>query len=353
MILPVLEERAMQVSKLCMMGAWGGILLGALTWGRAGILKEPPLPELGNRPAVISRLEGITGGKPISFAVVGDSHGSAVFNQILKELKGKGVDFIVHLGDFAPAPSQEGHALFLEQVKENLGPKAPPMLLVMGNHDVDLGFPVQAFEGLYGPSSFSFRIGGNLFVVVRNCLPRSLRGAGNTTKGWGEEVRRVIQEKGYGARRTFLFMHAPPMDPLSPVRTAGASRFEAKWGGLGVDYILAGHLHQYSRTQIGSTVVLVSGGGGGTLRMVRSGRFHHALIFRVTEDQVTEELVAVEKPWAPLWRLQRASVLGLSSLLSFLRGERGSAISMVSKAEKAISPGAGGSSFPWGAAHLR
>ncbi len=87
--------------------------------------------------------------------------------------------------------------------------------------------------------------------------------------------------------------------------------------------------------------------------MVRSGRFHHALIFRVTEDQVTEELVAVEKPWAPLWRLQRASVLGLSSLLSFLRGERGSAISMVSKAEKAISPGAGGSSFPGGAAHLR
>lgn len=319
--LPAWEEMAMQDSRLYMMGVWGGILLGAITWGKNGIFKEPLPSGLGNRPEVIARLEGITGDKPISFAVVGDSHGSAVFNEILKELRKQQVDFIVHLGDFTPAPSQEGHAFFMEQVKENLGPNAPPMVLVMGNHDVDRGFPVEAFEELYGPSSFSFRIGGNLFVVVRNCLPRSLRNAKSTPRGWTEEVRRAVQQKGYGARKIFVFMHAPPLDPLGPNGIIRAERFQARWEGLGVDYVIAGHLHQYSRAEIGSIVVLVSGGGGGTLRMVRSGRFHHALIIKVGKDQVTEEILAFERPWAPLWRLQRASVVGISSLLSAVRGE--------------------------------
>lgn len=312
----------MQVSRLCIMGAWTAGLLGAAAVGRSWILKEPAPLELGNHQALISKLQGRSEGKPVSFAVVGDSHGSAVFNEILNELRKERLDFIVHLGDFAPVPTHEGHSLFMEQVKENLGQEAPPMLLVMGNHDVDLGFPIPAFEELYGPSSYSFQIGGNFFVVVRNCLPRSLRHRGAKKDDWTEELRRLIQEKGCGAKRIFVFMHAPPMDPLSSVHTFKLQRFQAKWSSLGVDYIMAGHLHQYSRSEIGPTVLLVSGGGGGTLRRVRSGRFHHALILRVAGAQITEELVVVGHPWAPLWRLKRATVVGISSLLFFLMRER-------------------------------
>jgi len=352
-ILPALEGKAMKAARLCVLGTLGGMVGAAVTWGNLGSMGDVLPPKLGNRPAIISQLEHLPSNGPVRFAVVGDSHGSATFNEILRELREKGVDFIVHLGDFAPAPSPEGHSLFVEQVRENLGTAGPPMLLVMGNHDVDRGFPVQAFEGLYGPSSYSFRIGENLFVVVRNCLPRTLRHGRGATRSWKDEVRRAIQEKGSSARRTFIFMHAPPMDPLGPLDDFRAERFEAKWGGLGIKYLLAGHLHQYSRTEIGSSVVLVSGGGGGALRMVRSGRFHHAVIITVAADQVTEELVVVEKPWAPLWRLHRAEVVGVSSLLSFLRGERGSTISMASKAEKAINPGARAGSFPGWAAQPR
>ncbi len=307
----------------CMMGAWGGVLLGLTALGRT-LIQEKSVPlSLGSRQGILSRLEEIRGEKPLSFAVVGDSHGSAVFSELLKNLREEGLDFIVHLGDFAPAPNQEGHALFMAQVRENLGPEALPMILVMGNHDVGPGFPVQAFEELYGPSSYSFQVGENLFLVVRNCLPRSLRRGGSVNKSWGDEVRRVIKEKGNGAKRIFLFMHAPPLDPLGSLAKLKAQRFESRWGGLGVDYLIAGHLHQYSRMKIGSSVLLVSGGGGGSLRNVRSGKFHHALIMRLGGDQVTEELVTVRNPWAPMWRLRRQSVLGVSRVLSFLRGGLG------------------------------
>jgi len=346
-ILPALKGKAMKAARLCMMGAWGGVVAAAVTWGNLGSMGEVLPPQLGNRPAIISQLEHLPSDRPLSFAVVGDSHGSETFDEILRELREKGVDFIVHLGDFAAAPNREGHRLFVEQVRRGLGSDGPPMLIVMGNHDVDAGFPVQAFEELYGPSSYSFRIGENLFVVVRNCLPRTLRDGRGATRTWGDEVRRAIQERGSGVRRTFLFMHAPPMDPLGPMDPLRAGRFEAKWGGLGINYLVAGHLHQYSRTEIGSTVLLVSGGGGGRLRMVRSGRFHHAVIIRVAGDQVTEELLVVEKAWAPLWRLHRAEVLGVSSLFSLIkgdvrRGERGGAAPGVTRAGRIVAIGHGG-----------
>lgn len=305
-----------------MMGVFCGALLGAAAWGRSWILEESAPIQLGSRPAILSRLEGIRGERPLSFAVVGDSHGSAVFNEILKKLKEEKLDFIVHLGDFAPAPDERGHRLFMAQVKENLGPQAPPILLVMGNHDVDRGFPVQAFEELYGPSTYSFQVGGNLFLVVRNCLPRSLRDrAEAATKGWGHEVRRTLQERGGSAKRIFLFMHAPPLDPLAGIQGSRARRFRSAWGDLGVDYLVAGHLHQYSRMKMGSSVLLISGGGGGTLRSVRSGRFHHAVIMRLDGDRITEELVTVRDPWEAIpWRLRRRTVVGIYRLLSLWRG---------------------------------
>lgn len=334
----------MSASRLWMIGAWGSILLTALSWARFGGIRDPFSPRVGNRQAILSELESLEEDKPVSFAVVGDSHGTATFNEVLEKLREEKLDFIVHLGDFAAAPSREGHAFFMEQVRKGLGPNSPPMLLVVGNHDVDRGFPVQAFEELYGPSSYSFRAGGNLFVLVRNCLPRSLRNGRGGGNGWADEVRRAIRENGYRARRTFVFMHAPPIDLLGPVDSIKAERFKRRWAGLEVDYVLAGHLHEYARTQIGRTVLLVSGGGGGRLKPVSTGNFFHALIIRVAGDQITEEVMAVRRPLAPWSRVHRAAVVGISSLLALVRedvgvGKRSSGGHGVNRAEVSSSVG--------------
>lgn len=313
------EGTSMRGVGICVMGTLGGLLLAGATVRTSQLRMDMVPSNLGNRTEILCQLEVLPTSSSLCFAVVGDSEGSGTFEQILRKLRNKKLDFIVHLGDFAAAPSGEGHAFFIDQVKKGLGPGGPPMLVVMGNHDVGPNFPVESFEALYGPSSFAFRWGENLFVVVSNCLPRSLRN-GQARGKWREQVLSAIREKGHGVKRTFVFMHAPPVDPLEPIEPLKAERFQRRWDGLGINYFIAGHLHEYARTQIGATVVLVSGGGGGTLRRVESGTFYHALILRVAGDQVTEELLAVDKPWALLRRLERAAIRGLFPLLSLVGG---------------------------------
>jgi predicted phosphodiesterase len=288
---------------LLLAGSWVFLAVGHLGGHLGGGGGLPP--NVGNWPEVLSRMENLPRERAISFAVVGDSHGSPTFRRILEELKKKEIDFIVHLGDFAITPTREGHEFSLEQVRDVLGPDGPPMIMVMGNHDVDVGFPVGKFEELYGPSSFSFSCGGNLFIVLPNCLPKTLRNGDGDGRSWKKELEKILAERRPEAGRTFLLVHSPPFDPLKPMTPKKAQSLMKSWGTLGVDYLIAGHLHQYARSQLGPTAILVSGGGGGRLREVPTGKFHHAIILRVLGGQVTEELLVVEEAFAPIERLNR------------------------------------------------
>ncbi len=263
--------------------------LGATPWVEEHT-RPPHIPQnLGNWPRIVSPLKAYPEDRPVSFAVVGDTLSSGTFGVLLEELRRRDLDFIVHLGDFVSEPTWEGHAFFLKQMERDLGPGGPPLLLVTGNHDVEpKTFPLSAFESVYGPSSFAFRCGGNLFVIACNALP------GKSVEEWKADVERLISERRQGVRRVFVFMHKPPLDPTQSTSHPGAARFQERWGGLGVDYFISGHLHGYGRTQIGRTVVLVSAGGGARFKPSRTGSFHHAVLIRVAGDQVTEEILPVE-----------------------------------------------------------
>jgi len=104
---------------------------------------------------------------------------------------------------------------------------------------------------------------------------------------------RLISERRRDARRVFVFMHIPTVDPVRKMNDRAVERFGDRMEALGVDYWISGHLHGYGRRQIGGTAVLVSAGGGGRLLPDRSGMFHHAVVIRATRDEVTEELIPV------------------------------------------------------------
>ena len=275
------------------------LLFGAAYW-IWDVSRAPQIPQnLGNWPRILDALEVHPPDRPVSFAVVGDTHGSEVVEEILKGLRGVDLDFIVNLGDFVREPTVWAHRLFLKEMEEELPPTGPPMLLVVGNHDVDAQtFPLTVFERLYGPSTFSFECGGNLFVVLRNALPGEEK-----AKLWGADLEKILSQRRGTARRIFVFMHKPPVDPSRVWKSARMSRSMGILEKSGVDYVISGHLHRYGHTQIGRTEVLVSGGGGGRLRG-SFGKFHHTVVIRAFGDHVTEEILPVSTPRNPEERLE-------------------------------------------------
>jgi hypothetical protein len=62
-----------------------------------------------------------------------------------------------------------------------------------------------------------------------------------------------------------------------------------------VDYVFAGDYHGYRKITFKNTVYLVTGGGGAHLKKQKFGRFHHAMVVKVTPDSVSELILSVKR----------------------------------------------------------
>ena len=306
--------------------AWGllgllGVSCLALGLGLRDVSLPPRVPErLGNWSRILRALEAHPTDRPLSFAVVGDTKSFGTFDSILEALRGKDLDFIVNLGDFVHEPTPSEHSYFLHEMAEDLQPAGPPMLVIPGNHDVHpQSFPIAAFERLYGPSMFSFECAGNLFVFLNNALPRRKGGV-----NWKPYLKEVLSQRRQHVRRVFVLMHVPPMDPSRGWNGNGKSRTLEFLEQHGVDYAIGSHLHRYGRAQAGPTTVLVTGGGGATLKPAPFGGFHHAIVIRVAGDQVSEEIVPVSAKWKVAEKLEHMFMTVLLPLARHVEERHGS-----------------------------
>jgi predicted phosphodiesterase len=257
--------------------------------------RPPDIPSnLGNWPRIISHIKSHSKDRPLSFAVVGDTKSFGTFEAILKRLQGLDLDFIVNMGDFVHEPTLEDHRYFVQEMANELDPADPPLLLVPGNHDISpTTFPASAFERLYGPPSFSFECAGNLFVFLNNAVSMRKGGTHNV-----EYLERVLSQRREKVKRIFVLMHKPPLYPGKWLGRVKSSHFMELMKRYHVDYVLAGHLHMYGRIRVGDTTVLISGGGGARLREGPVGKMHHAVIFRLYEDGLTEDIMPVASEYS-------------------------------------------------------
>jgi 1,2-diacylglycerol 3-alpha-glucosyltransferase len=221
-----------------------------------------------------------------SFAVFGDNQGNyTLFNDLLSKLKQeKGLNFVVQTGDFVPY-GEEAHYIKYRQLMAGL---KLPYYQVMGNHDgVKGGW--RNFAKYFGPTYYSFDYEGDRFIIVDNAYRQSFDA--KQFKWLKSELARP------GARHKFVFMHKPVFDPSEiyqdHIMSSRAVIEELKrlFVKYRVDYVLAGHIHGYARSEKDGVTYIVSGGAGGPLYLPPElGGFYNYVRIDVDNDRIGDQV---------------------------------------------------------------
>ena len=252
---------------------------------------ENTLPPLfGNFPKNTSFLESQLEKDGFIFAVVGDTHSSGTFEQIIKEWSYEKLDFAVMLGDCVRHGTDEEHAYFrAECANEFILPF--PIFYIVGNHDISpKKFPVSRFEEVYGPTIFSFRYQQCLFIGLQVLDDPATN---EESLAFLEKLDKTELQK---YRYRFVFMHIPlSIYGDNRMRTfIGQEKFAKLFEELGINYVFAGDYHGYMRVEKGNIKYLVTGGGGATLYQPIGKQFHHCIFIRVNREGVAETMIPVE-----------------------------------------------------------
>jgi len=252
-------------------------------------------PNLGNFERIRNSLKQQDSREKFSFAVVGDTRGSATFERLCDELRDEPLSFVVIAGDFVETCTKSNHDYFRSACSKKYR-LACPVFLIAGNHDVvcksmeydSSKVLLTDFEKMYGPANFYFEYNGCLFVGLCTLPPPY------STKGSIAFLDSTLAKHRKENQKVFVFTHMPV------VRSAGPSTasFEDAQGFIdiidryGVDYVISSHFRGYDRTERKDTVYLVTGGGGAPLEEKETfGGLHHAVVLTVDHGAVSEKAV--------------------------------------------------------------
>jgi hypothetical protein len=260
-----------------------------------GLLGEAePLPaNVGNGPAVRSRVPDLSPTEPFTFAVVGDLRADETFDALAAELRGEKLAFLALAGDVTRNPSAADHRFIRFKMRKRWGLPFPVFLLP-GNHDVDpKAYPLATFEKTYGETNFTIGRGPYRFIFLR-LLPE---GEDNT-----ESIRfltRELEDATAAGRTVFVIGHcAPKVSSSIGGRTfSGEGELVDLLAKHRVRAYFHGDFHGYVRTAVGPTTYLCVGGGGANLRQPGAFAFHHVAVISLEGDKVVERLVVMPAKW--------------------------------------------------------
>jgi len=246
----------------------------------------------GNFERVRALLKSDDQREEFCFAVAGDTKGTGTFERLAALLKGEPVSFLVLLGDCVRTGRPGFHQYLRAELTEEL--KMPfPIFYVVGNHDVSKeNFPVSRFEEMYGPTNFSFDYQGCLFIVLR-----ILDSPAYSTEESLLFLESVLSARRHNYRKVFVFMHIPPhiSTDFQVRRIENADKLVALFDKFKVDYVITGDYHGYARLKHRGTVYLVTGGGGARLSKNKYAAFHHAVVIKVGQQQVSERILFTKR----------------------------------------------------------
>ena len=257
-----------------------------------------------------------------SFSAWGDSQGGwGVFQNLVNQMAGRPDAFSIGLGDLVSNGAEEDGWLSFTLALQPLL-RTMPVYPVAGNHDYD-GFYNDLVPRLYlettrpeghGPAYFSWIHAGAFFMAVD---PN-----GSFPLGFDPEQQAWIDSTMTGAAWSeatwrFILLHQAPYSQGWPGYHGDAfirDLVDARAASHGIDFVLAGHSHNYERLTKTygdqKTHFVVLGGAGGGLEPPESSDYpvmdrvikeHHFAVFSVTPGAVEVEVVGLDGAELDRW----------------------------------------------------
>lgn len=215
----------------------------------------------------------------VRFAILGDRTGEArpaVYEQVSREAAAENPAFVVTVGDSIQGTNDASAAAEWGRFKEMLRPfDRIPVYLAPGNHDVWSAESAKLFERNAGhPLHYSFDSGPVHCTILDNSRSDQLP---------AEEM--AFLESDLKSHRSqpvkFVFSHRPSwMLPVALRNTDDA--FHRLVKQYGVQFVVAGHLHQMLHLNLDGVTYVSMPSAGGHLRLSEAYRdgwfFGHALV---------------------------------------------------------------------------
>lgn len=255
----------------------------------------PPPPALSNAAENLARARPPQDGR-FRFGVLGDIQGTARGIDLLRRLRDEPLSCLVLVGDAVRSGRLAQHQWLAEEVRR-LEPWPFPIAYAVGNREIkETGFTLESFRARYGRARWSFSVGDALLVGTvfadRRWAPLLVDSEAHLAETLAAQAARH--------RLRFVFAHLPLEAPTTPevlgrgLHWNHGQNVERTFLEHGVQYYVAGHVHGYLRRQRQGVTHLVTAGGGGRLVSKGHGSMHHAVIFEVGPEGVSEHLLVSE-----------------------------------------------------------
>ena len=242
--------------------ACGLVILLLLAWVGAGLGADASsLPAQDWNLSNLKRIQVPTGDN-LTFAVLGDNRSNPpIFEQMLKQMdRDPGLAFAIDVGDLVETGTVENFGNFLDQVRQNF---RPPLLTVLGNHDLKEDRSAHLYKRIFGPDHYTFQIKGNYFIVVNDAENYKI-----DEPQWRWLERELKKSQAYKTR--LIFLHAPLFDPRGGEHHHALSedtggRLATLFRRYHVTHVFSGHIHGYFSGDWDGVPYTITAGAGAPL----------------------------------------------------------------------------------------
>ncbi len=237
----------------------------------------------------------------VRFIVYGDTRTQPeVHRKVVEQMMKHPVDFIVHDGDLVTRGEDYGQwgPQFFEPLKGLV--ERVPIYIVKGNHEGHGG----TFERLLAPPG-----GENDFSLDYGPIHYSCLNNASSNKSGAQLVNQIARD-ATASRSPWKFVsyHIPSINLGGHVSIWQQDRALRAFSEAGIDFVVAGHSHQYERfrpiepPEKGSCVTYITAGGGGApLAPIEpnpchayAGAVYHFCLFHIQGDHLTMDTIDAE-----------------------------------------------------------